>query len=200
MPKLLARQFEPGLLHALICATLFSVISGMPAAASAQVERKPDWATPAGKSPNLFRITPTLYRSAQLRASDVTELKSIGIVTVVGLRNFHSDEAWLKDSGIQTSRVKINTWAINDKNVVAALKAIRVAEKNGPVLLHCLHGADRTGLISAMYRMLYQNWSKQQALDELQNGGYGYHAMWKNIPHYLHNVDVEKIRRLVEQE
>jgi len=45
-----------------------------------------------------------------------------------------------------------------------------------------------------MYRMVYQNWNKEQASDELMNGGYGYHSMWKNIPSYIRKVDIEKIR------
>jgi protein tyrosine/serine phosphatase len=151
-----------------------------------------------GKSPNLFQVTPTLFRSAQLTKDDVAELKALGIRNVVGLRAFHSDDDWLRQSGIKASRVKIYTWAVDDDNIVAALKAIRAAEKEGPVLLHCWHGADRTGLVSAMYRLLYQGWSKAQALDELLNGGYGYHALWKNIPAYLRDVDVEKIRHRVD--
>lgn len=181
----------------LVCSLSFTVNLMMPVA-NAHAERKSEWATTAGSSPNLFRITPTFYRSAQLTAKDVAELKALGVKTVVGLRAFHSDEAWLKQSGIKTTRVKIYTWAISDTNVVTALKSIRVAEKDGPVLLHCWHGADRTGLIAAMYRIVYQDWSKEHALDELMNGGYGYHSMWKNIPTYLQMVDVEKIRRLVE--
>lgn len=156
--------------------------------------RNPDWATRVGDSPNFFRVTPTLYRSAQLGRADVAALVPLGIKTVLGLRAFHTDDQWLRDSGIQIRRVKIYTWRISDENVVAALRAIRTAERDGPVLLHCWHGADRTGLISAMYRVLFQGWSKQQALDELLHGGYGYHAMWTNIPTYLRQVDVEKIR------
>ena len=164
------------------------------AAQQAAAERHPDWAERVGTSPNFYRVTPTLYRSAQLGREDVAALGPLGIRTVVGLRAFHSDKKWLNESGIAIRRVKIYTWAISDANVVAALKAIREAEKDGPVLLHCWHGADRTGLIAAMYRILYQGWSKEQALDELENGGYGYHAMWKNIPNYLRKVDIDKIR------
>lgn len=160
--------------------------------------RPPEWAVPVGASPNLFRVTPTLYRSAQLGKADVAELKALGIKSVVGLRAFHSDDDWLRHSGIKENRIKIYTWAVDDANIVAALKAIRAAEQEGPVLLHCWHGADRTGLVTAMYRLLYQGWNKAQALDEMQNGGYGYHTLWKNIPVYLRDVDVEKIRRLVE--
>ena len=29
----------------------------------------------------------------------------------------------------------------------------------------------------AMYRILYQKWTKDKAIDEMLNGGYGFHAM-----------------------
>lgn len=184
----------------LVCLVLGGAGTSLFHSASAQeVARPPEWAVPVGNSPNLFRVTPTLYRSAQLSQADVAQLKALGIKNVVGLRAFHSDDDWLRQSGIKEQRIKIYTWAVDDDNVVAALQAIRAAEKEGPVLLHCWHGADRTGLVSAMYRILYQGWSKAQALDELQNGGYGYHAMWKNIPVYLRDVDVENIRQRVER-
>jgi protein tyrosine/serine phosphatase len=165
----------------------------------AQQARKSEWAAPVEQSTNLFRITPVLYRSAQFSQKDVALVKSLGIQTVVSLRNFHDDDRLLRGSGVKIKRVGINTWAVGDKHVIAALKAIKAAEKDGPVLLHCLHGADRTGLVSAMYRILYQGWTKDQALQELTEGGYGYHALWKNIPTYLRAVDVEKIRTAVEK-
>lgn len=197
-PRSFPSSWMPGrrrvLARLIVSASLGGALQAAPAQEAA---RRPQWATRVGKSPNLFQVTPTLFRSAQLGKDDVAELKALGIRNVVGLRAFHSDDDWLRKSGIKASRVKIYTWAVDDDNIVAALKAIRTAEKEGPVLLHCWHGADRTGLVSAMYRLLYQGWSKAQALDELQNGGYGYHALWKNIPAYLHAVDVEKIRRLV---
>lgn len=167
--------------------------------ASAQENRPADWATPVAEAQNLYRIHQDFYRSAQLDSKDVALLQSLGIKTVVSLRSFHSDDKLLKDSSIRLQRVGINTWSINDQNVIAALRAIKAAEKDGPVLLHCLHGADRTGLVTAMYRILYQAWSKEQAMEELIKGGYGYHSMWRNIPKYLKKVNIEKIREGVSQ-
>ncbi len=181
-------------------AVLFSILAGAACHVHAQETRQQEWAVPLEKSSNLYRMTPTLFRSARVRGKDIALLQSLGIKTVVSFRSFHSDEAILGNRGFKLKRVSINTWDIDDKKVVAALRAIRAAEKNGPVLLHCLHGADRTGLISAMYRMVYQDWSKEQASDELMNGGYGYHSMWKNIPAYIREVDVEKIRAEVERD
>jgi len=173
---------------------LFSALSCTACHVHAQETRQQEWAESLEKSQNLFRITPTVFRSAQLKSKDVALLQSLGIKTVVSLRSFHSDETVLKNSGIKLKRIRINTWDIDDKKIIAALRAVREAEKDGPVLLHCMHGADRTGLVSAMYRMVYQNWNKEQASDELMNGGYGYHSMWKNIPSYIRKVDIEKIR------
>jgi protein tyrosine/serine phosphatase len=69
---------------------------------------------------------------------------------------------------------------------------------NGPFLIHCQHGADRTGLMSAMYRVLEQGWTPDDALKELVEGGYGYHTMWKNIVRYVRSVDVSRLRSAID--
>lgn len=163
-------------------------------------ERNAEWATPLPQVSNLHQVTPVLYRSAKLDSSDVAQLQALGVKTVISLRSFHSDTQVLEGSGIRAVRIPINTWAIRDKHVVDTMRSIRAAEQQGPVLLHCLHGADRTGMMAAMYRMLYQGWPREKAIDELKNGGYGYHAVWKNIETYLKRVDVAALRAQIEQE
>jgi len=44
---------------------------------------------------------------------------------------------------------------------------------------------------------VFQNWSKEEAIEELMNGGYGYHAMYKNIPEFIRAADIESIRQRV---
>ncbi|RQS66861.1 protein-tyrosine-phosphatase [Burkholderia sp. Bp8963] len=146
---------------------------------------------------NLHRITPSLYRSAQLSKEDVPQLQKLGIRKVISFRAFHSDDSVLAGSQITMQRIPINTWYIRDEDMVTALKALRDADRDGPVLIHCQHGADRTGLVSALYRVVYQGWTKEQALDELQHGGYGFHSIWQNITYYLKHVDVERLRQQV---
>jgi protein tyrosine/serine phosphatase len=162
--------------------------------------RKPEWAQAVDTSANLYLVDKNFYRSAALQPKDIKTLNELDVKTVVNLRSFHSDDDLLKNTGIKAVHVGINTWEINDKNVIDALRAIRAGAKEGPVLLHCWHGADRTGLVTAMYRVVFQGWSKQMALEELTDGGYGYHPLWKNIPTYMAAVDVEKIRRGVDSE
>jgi len=180
---------------------MMGVCSVMPANkvayAAADESRHSDWAKPVKPELNLYQVTPTLYRSEQIEKKDVQLIKKLGIKTVVSLRAFHKDNKLLDHEAITTKRIKMYTWRIRDKEVVAALREIKAAEKLGPVLLHCQHGADRTGLIAAMYRMVFQDWVKDKAVRELKQGGYGYHSMWRNILKYLHHVNVEKIRQQV---
>ncbi|MCC7705005.1 dual specificity protein phosphatase family protein [Janthinobacterium sp. GW460P] len=160
--------------------------------------RNAEWAMPLPQVSNLHQVTPVLYRSAKLDSADVARLQALGVKTVISLRSFHSDTQVLDGSGIRAVRIPVNTWAIRDKHVIETMRSIRAAEQQGPVLLHCLHGADRTGLMAAMYRMLYQGWPREKAIDELKNGGYGYHAVWRNIESYLQRVNVDEIRARIE--
>ena len=147
---------------------------------------------------NLHRITPLLYRSAQPRRADIAALRALGIRTVVSLRSFNDDSTVFKGiDDIALKRVAINTWDIDDAKVLRALHTIRAAQVNGPVLIHCMHGADRTGVVSAVYRIAVQGWGKEAARAEMLRGGFGYHTLWRNIPRYLDRLDPESMRRAV---
>ncbi len=165
---------------------------------AATASRPAAWAAPVSieGAPNLHRVTANFYRSAQPLKAGVPALEQqVGIKTVVSLRAFNSDEKVLAGSGMRLVSIPIYTWRIKRVDVVRALAEIEVARKTGPVLLHCQHGADRTGLVSALYRMLHDGWTREAALDEMRNGEFGYHAVWGNIPKFIQTVDVEALRR-----
>ena len=42
-----------------------------------------------------------------------------------------------------------------------------------PVLLHCKAGLHRTGVLTAVYRMEYQGWSRESAFREMKAHGFG---------------------------
>lgn len=50
-------------------------------------------------------------------------------------------------------------------------------------------------MMVALYRMVYQNWEREEALNEMLNGGYGYHSMWKDIVDFIKTVDIEQLRK-----
>ncbi len=165
-------------------------------ASTTSSQRPSAWATPVRSDnlQNLYQLDDKVYRSAQPDKKGFQELKNIGVKNVLNLRDYHSDNDG-KGSGLNLYRVKMEAGDITTEQVTDALRIIRNAE--GPILIHCWHGSDRTGLVSAMYRIVFQGWSKEDAIDELMNGGYGYHAMYKNIPEFIRQADVERVKQSV---
>jgi len=187
-------------LTAVLAAPVLAQDASAPIPAAAAV-RPVQWAEPVemeGVS-NLHRISPTLYRSEQPTALGMKNLEKLGIRTVINLRAFNDDKDEVKGTSLRTERVKILTWRIDDKHVIEVMRMLKKTE-NGPFLIHCQHGADRTGLMSAMYRVLEQGWTPEDALTELIDGGYGYHSMWKNIVRYVRSVDAASLRESIESD
>jgi protein tyrosine/serine phosphatase len=169
-------------------------------AAAGGSERPAQWAIPitmAGVG-NLHKINEGLYRSAQPTREGMINLEKMGIKTVINLRAFHSDSDEISGTELLNDALSVKTWHIEDEDVIRVLRTIRKKE-NGPFLIHCLHGADRTGVMSALYRIVMQGWTKEDALKEMVDGGYGFHPVWTNIITYVKNVDVEKIKHAVTE-
>lgn len=145
---------------------------------------------------NFHQVSPELYRSAQPDAAQMRTFEQRGIKTVLNLRQWNNDDSEAKGTGLVLRRVSINAAVINDEKVVSALREIRVAQK--PLLVHCWHGSDRTGLVVAMYRLVFENANKPQVLAELRQPEYGYHEnFYGGIAAYISRVDVNQIRQRV---
>jgi hypothetical protein len=165
-------------------------------------ERPIRWAQPVTlpgpPTPNLYQVAHNFYRSAQPDRSGFENVaRRLKIRTVISLRAYHSDKSLLSGLQIQSYDIKMHTWHIETEDVVAALRILRQSVQRGPTLLHCEHGADRTGLVTALYRVVYQNWCKKEALAEMEGGGFGYHDVWFNIPDYFMKTDIEQLRKAV---
>jgi protein tyrosine/serine phosphatase len=147
---------------------------------------------------NLYKVTDYLYRSEQPIEEGMRNLKKLGIKTIINLRAFYSDSDKIRETGLRVEELSVNVWHIEDVDVVRVLRIIRKRE-NGPFLIHCSYGADRVGVMIAMFRVVEQGWTKEDAIEEMDNGGYGFHPLWFLIPTYVEHADVERIRKQVEK-
>ncbi len=159
-------------------------------------ERPATWAAKIekGELQNFFCVSSNLYRGAQPTKEGMAALQAMGIKTVVNLRGFHSDRKKVGKLEVDREHFRFNTWHAEDEDVIGFLK-VATDTNRWPIFVHCQHGSDRTGLMCAMYRMAVQGWSREEAIKEMTQGGYGFHWEWQNLLHYLRNVDIEKIRR-----
>ena len=51
-----------------------------------------------------------------------------------------------------------------------------------------------TGFMCAVYRIAVCGWDKQAAIEEMVNGGFGFHPVWKNIIRSLEELDTGQIQ------
>jgi len=179
-----------------LCLSLVALLHWLPAQAAATATataRPTDWAQPVEVQYNLFQMSPTLYRSALPDGGAVPLLKNLKVATVI---NFlpEADSNWLSEPDINQVQLPYRTNHVDDADVLKTLRAIRSAEAKGPVLMHCKHGSDRTGLMAAMYRVVVQGWSKEDALSEMTQGGFGESGHFRDSVRYVMQADVDKLR------
>jgi protein tyrosine phosphatase (PTP) superfamily phosphohydrolase (DUF442 family) len=120
-------------------------------------------------------------------------LKMMGIETVVNLRSFHSDRDEIGETGLAYEHIYMKAWHPEEEDIIRFLQ-ISANPKRTPVLVHCLHGADRTGTMSAIYRIAVQGWTKGEAIKEMTEGGFGFHGVFKNLLSWIEELDIAKIK------
>jgi protein tyrosine phosphatase (PTP) superfamily phosphohydrolase (DUF442 family) len=166
------------------------------ASTAAPAERPAEWAKAIEKPglPNLHKVSGDLYRGAQPDKEGYAQLKALGIKTVLNLRAFHSDRAEVRAAGMGYESISMKAWHPEDEDVVKFLK-IATDKSRTPVFVHCQYGADRTGTMCAIYRIAVCGWSKEEAIREMTEGGFGFHKAWQNLVRYIEGLDVEKLKR-----
>jgi len=164
-------------------------------AETSTANRPVHWAKPMYMEgvPNLHKVSETLYRSAQPSTEGMKTIKAMGIETIVDLRSFHSDRDKIGDAGLAYEHIYMKAWHPEEEDVVKFLQIV-TNPKRSSVLIHCQHGADRTGTMCALYRVAVQGWSKEEALKEMTQGGFGFHGIWENLVQWINGLDIETIK------
>ncbi|WP_434278879.1 dual specificity protein phosphatase family protein [Acinetobacter sp. CE-15] len=167
----------------------------MTTAALPDHERPKQWGTIVAPQYNFYRISDTVFRSEQPSAELIPELKTNQIDMVINLRSRNKDKTVFSKQNFQLVHIPINTWAIDRHDLLNIMKTIQIAKAhNQKVLIHCYHGSDRTGASVAMYRIIFENWSVNDALNEMKHGGYGFHPIWGNIEKLFTPENIKWIR------
>jgi tyrosine-protein phosphatase SIW14 len=130
---------------------------------------------------NAGKIADFLYRGAQPKETGFSELKKLGITTIIDLRGEDREKiTWerkLAESlGMRFVNIPVSGWsAPTDEQVVQFLSVLR-SEPGQKVFVHCRLGEDRTGVFTAVYRMASEKWSAEQAMKEMYF--FGFNGFW----------------------
>ncbi len=130
---------------------------------------------------NAGKISDVLYRGAQPKEVGLSELKILGITTIVDLRGedrgkVESERNLAESLGMRFVHIPVSGWSPpTDEQVVQFLSLFR-SERGQKVFVHCRFGDDRTGVFVATYRMTFEKWSAQQAMKEMYF--FGFNGFW----------------------
>ncbi len=143
--------------------------------------------------PNLHQVSGGLYRGAQPTVEGMEQLHKLGVKTIVNLRSLHSDRDEIGSLPLAYEHITMTTWQAEDKDVIRFLRIV-TDESRKPVFVHCQRGADRTGTMCAIYRIVVQGWAKERAIDEMTQGGFNFYEGWQNLIEYIRNLDTAHVK------
>ena len=162
----------------------------------------PKWATSLHKLSNLHQVDEKLFRSEQLEADEAVLLTEYQIDAVINLRFFDRNDneqrfAEIPElADVDFYNYPLMAWYVTPERIAEVLwRIVTLHEQGKNVLVHCYHGADRTGIIIAMYRTVIQGWSVAHAHAEMTQGNFGYHAIWRNLENMLNEDEVNEIKQ-----
>lgn len=132
--------------------------------------------------PNFAQVNANFYRGGQPTEEGVKELAKMGVKTIIDLRGedklSEKEAVWAKNAGIKFIPVSLSNWfKPKTADIESVIEQIDAAD-NQPVFVHCKRGADRTGTVTAIYRISHDNYTAKQANDEAKNFGFGWWQFW----------------------
>ena len=171
-------------------------LSAAVAAADGLSSRPAEWAVAVDGTSvqNLYKVDDGFYRGAQPTTAGFSELAGLGVKTVLDLAGGKGDGLFVRDGSLKLVHVPMSAFGLHDGRVLEALR-VMADPSNRPLMIHCKHGADRTGALVALYRVVVQGWTKEKAVEEMNRGGYHHSSMWRNLDQYVMNADVARLRR-----
>lgn len=121
---------------------------------------------------NRHRVAPNLWRSAQPTPYQIAGFARRGVRTVVSLRGGRRHGSWPLEieacarHGLRFVELVVRSRGAPDRDtILAAAKFFETLDY--PALIHCKSGADRAGFVAALYMILREGASANEALKQL---------------------------------
>ena len=130
----------------------------------------------AATLPLFHRVDENYVRGSQPARGGISTLKRLGVRTIVDLRSIYdySDDlkAAAEISGLAYQWIPMSVWNPPSDDEARKFVSIVSDATNGPFFVFCTDGLNRTGEMTAIYRVARDNWTVEKALDEADELGF----------------------------
>lgn len=137
---------------------------------------------------NFHIVSPGVWRSAQPDSTAFTKMKKHGLKTIINLRGDKANEIEecriAKNLDLNFFSFPMDARVPQDTEYLREILNIVTDSSNQPVLIHCLGGKDRSGLIVGLYEKEYLH----KSFDEIKKEMIMYGHDYQKYTHILETV------------
>ena len=184
--------------------TFFS-LGSFPSSSLAQTAANPPATVPAREISTAFgekinvrgvhnagKINDQLFRGAQPDVIGLSELKNLGVNTIVDLRKeafstMSEEKARAATIGIRFISIPLGGFSNPTSEQLAQFLALFHEDPQPKIFVHCQFGEDRSGVFVAAYRIAYEHWTADQAIAEMLHFGFN-HNWHPAMRAYVHSL------------
>ena len=128
---------------------------------------------------NFAEIRRGLSRGGQPTKEGIEFLRDRGYRTVVSFRSSPSEREAVRGSGMEYVEIPMRAGVFGatppTEEQVRLFLLVVTDPSRSPVFIHCRRGKDRTGVMSAIYRIEACGWTPDEAIEEMRAFGFSDH-------------------------
>lgn len=132
----------------------------------------------AGSAPgikNFDQVDQHVYRGGQPTTEGFQHLAKLGVKTIIDLREpgerSLAEQRMVAGAGMTYVNVPMTGLTPPSEAEITKILSILEDVTSGPVFVHCMRGADRTGAVIAAYHINHDHWGNEQALKDAKKHG-----------------------------
>lgn len=125
---------------------------------------------------NFGRVDSTYYRGAQPKGRDYADLAALGVKVLINLTSDDADaseKTMAERAGLRYFQIPMTTHKPPTPAQLVEFMKIASDPANQPVFVHCVGGKHRTGVMTAVYRMMHDGWNAARAFGEMKQYKFG---------------------------
>jgi tyrosine-protein phosphatase SIW14 len=172
----------------------FALVCLLAIAGAAQTPTQPNSAT---HIKNFGQMDARFYRGSQPKEEDYKDLRTLGIKTIIDLRDdpVAYEKRTAEALGMRYVNIPMSDKEYPKEEQIATFLKLVNDPTTGAFYVHCAGGRHRTGVIGAIYRFNVDHWNYDQVYTEMKNYDFytrfGHGAMKKYVEDYWQRIQTQ---------
>jgi len=151
---------------------------------------------PSIRIENFARVNDSYFRGGQPERGDYDDLATLGVKTVINLigdSDFDAmEQSSVEQHGMRYVRIPMSTRKAPTAQQLETFLSIVNDAQSQPVYVHCVGGKHRTGVMTAVYRMIKDGISGAEAFSEMKRFDYGPDFLHPEFKRFVYEYDAKK--------